>query len=169
MNYGKLNEENFMPLGRQLAVLARLYYGALTARLQHLDIDRYYSVLLLLDRCKGEFTQQMLGERLQMDKTTMVRVIDSLCEKGYIRREAKPNDRRCHRIVLTEKGVAVIPEIRQATEALNELMLEGLLPGEAEGFRAMLEKIYQNLKNQPSSEVLIEYATKRNSIPNSYS
>jgi DNA-binding MarR family transcriptional regulator len=159
-------EESYMPLGRQLAVLARLYYGALAASLKDLEIDRYYSVLLLLDQFPAEFTQQMLGDRLQIDKTTMVRVMDYLAEREYIRREAKPEDRRCHRIVLTEKGKAIVPEIKKATEALNQEMLAGLNPQDSHRFKDMLDQIYHNLQHLPSEEVLIEYATKRTSVPN---
>lgn len=155
-----------MPLGRQLAVLARLYYGALAASLKNLEIDRYYSVLLLLDHFPGDFTQQMLGDRLQIDKTTMVRVMDYLSERQYIRREAKPEDRRCHRIVLTDKGKDIIPEIKKATEALNFDMLSGLNQHDAQRFREMLDQIYHNLKHLPSEEVHIEYETKRSPLPN---
>lgn len=160
MNYTG-NEETFLPLGRQLAVLGRMYYASLTAKLQHIDIDRYYSVLLLLDQCQEDFTQQILGDRLQIDKTSMVRVIDMLEAREYIRREAKADDRRCHRIILTDKGKDIVPEIKRASEELNAEMLAGLESEKAAEFREMLALIFNNLRKMPAEEVIVEYSTKR--------
>lgn len=38
-----------LPFGRSLAVLAKTYFGALTKRLEHLEIERYYSVLMVIE------------------------------------------------------------------------------------------------------------------------
>ena len=135
-----------LPLGRHLSVLARFYYDALSAKLQHLDIGRYYSVLLLVNSSPHSVTQQMLGDQLHIDKTSMVRVIDKLVEKNFIKRQIKPGDRRCYLIELTEQGENVIPEIQSAINELNHEVMLGFDEIKRKEFLNMLCKISQNLQ-----------------------
>lgn len=158
-----------LPLGRQLAVLGRYYYGALTKKLSHLDIDRYYSLLLLLEQAETPVTQQMLGDQLHIDKASMVRVVDGMTEKGYIRRDVNPCDRRCHHISLTEQGKAILPEIRTAVAELNQAVMHGLSQAEINQFNHVLQLMATNLKGMPADEIQIEYSRKQkeNPSPNS--
>ncbi|MEX1189123.1 MAG: MarR family transcriptional regulator [Bacteroidia bacterium] len=150
-----------LPLGRHLAVVARFYYGALTNKLNHLDIDRYYSVLLLVSKSTEGETQQMIGDQLHIDKASMVRVIDNLEEKNYIKREVKPGDRRCHLIRLTEKGKEIIPIIESSIIELNAQMMKNLSALQQDDFLKTLCAISKNLQELPADEVVVEYQRKK--------
>jgi DNA-binding MarR family transcriptional regulator len=52
----------------------------------------------------GSLSQQAIGERLRIDRTTMVALIDELEQKGYVKRERNPDDRRAYTITLTSAG-----------------------------------------------------------------
>ena len=119
----QLNEQ---PLGRILTVLGKGYLNLLRMKLQHLDIDRYYYALVLIGRQDGVITQQELALLLDSDKVSIVRIVNYLSEKGYVKRMLKTDDRRKHRLVLTEKGKLAIPEIKKSFAALNEVVLSGL-------------------------------------------
>jgi DNA-binding MarR family transcriptional regulator len=119
----QLNEQ---PLGRILTVLGKGYLNLLRMKLQHLDIDRYYYALVLIGRQDGIITQQELALLLDSDKVSIVRIVNYLSEKGYVKRMLKTDDRRKHRLVLTEKGKLAIPEIKKSFAALNEVVLSGL-------------------------------------------
>jgi DNA-binding MarR family transcriptional regulator len=44
-----------------------------------------------LERLEGGLlSQQVIGERLRIDRTTMVSLIDSLEQAGYVKRERNP-------------------------------------------------------------------------------
>jgi DNA-binding MarR family transcriptional regulator len=49
-------------------------------------------------------SQQAIGERLRIDRTTMVSLIDDLERAGYVKRERNPDDRRAYVIILTAAG-----------------------------------------------------------------
>jgi DNA-binding MarR family transcriptional regulator len=49
-------------------------------------------------------SQQGIGERLRIDRTTMVALIDDLEREGYVKRDRNPNDRRAYVITLTAAG-----------------------------------------------------------------
>ena len=119
----QLNEQ---PLGRILTVLGKGYLNLLRMKLQNLDIDRYYYALVLIGRQDGIITQQELALLLDSDKVSIVRIVNYLSEKGYVKRMLKTDDRRKHRLVLTEKGKLAIPEIKKSFAALNEVVLSGL-------------------------------------------
>ena len=91
-----------LPLGRSLAILAKTYYGALTKRLEHLEIERYYSILILIENHGAACTQQFICDELRMDKVSMVRIVDYLIEKKYVKKVVNPKDRREHFIQLTK-------------------------------------------------------------------
>lgn len=48
-----------------------------------------------------------LARDLGHDKGAMTRLVDAIEERGWVRRERAPDDRRCIRLALTEEGVAV--------------------------------------------------------------
>ena len=134
-------------MGRHLAVLAKLYFSRLSHNLSRLDIDRYYSVLIFVDKSSGTVTQQDIGDYLEIDKATMVRVIDGFVEKDYLKRNPDPNDRRCHNISLTGKGKSVIPVIQQAIDELEKGLLEDISEADQRIFRNVICRITGKLKN----------------------
>jgi DNA-binding MarR family transcriptional regulator len=154
-----------LPLGRHLSVMGRYYYGALLSKLSMIDIDKHYSLLMILSRSEQPLTQQMLGEQLHIDKTSMVRIIDGLVEKGYVERQQSLDDRRCQKIILTEVGISILPEIEIAVKELNGQVMNGLSEEDQACFYRALCAISKNLHVLPSEEVQIEY--HRNTQPNS--
>jgi hypothetical protein len=83
------------PMGRGFGLLMKLYFGALTKKLEQLDIDRHYSILILLESCDGNCSQQYISNLLQIDKASMVRIIDYLVKKGCIKRGINPKSTAC--------------------------------------------------------------------------
>lgn len=77
---------------------------------------RHYSVLAVLSSM-GSISQQRLGEILQIDRTTMVAVIDELEKIGYVERRRDPADRRAYRVDLTPAGQTARQELRQVVDA----------------------------------------------------
>jgi DNA-binding MarR family transcriptional regulator len=68
---------------------------------------KHFGVMTFLRQPGGELgslSQQAIGERLRIDRTTMVALIDELEQKGYVKRERNPDDRRAYAISLTAAG-----------------------------------------------------------------
>ena len=141
------------PLGRRLGLLSRLYYGALLKKFEQLDIDRHFSVLLILDSEKGNCSQQHISDLLGTDKTIMVRMIDYLAAEGFIKRVDDPSDRRAYHIRLTPKGKKLVPRIRKGMQDLNQTSFKGLNKKETENFYRTMDIMYENLIQQPSHPV----------------
>lgn len=138
-----LKEEQ--PLGKMLSTLGKGYLSLLRARLQHLEIDRNYYALILIESREGQITQQELALLLGTEKVSIVRVIDYLSEKGYVKRMRKPGDKRSHSLVLTEKAKLALPEIKQAISETNSLVLKGIEEKQVSVFITTLAKLKQNI------------------------
>jgi len=141
-----------LPLGRQLHVVSRLYFLALAERLRNLDIDRYFTVLTCIDQEGGPITQQEVGRRLLIDKTSMVKIIDYLSKYGYVERVINPDDRRSYHVRLTEKSKEELPKIYQAMDSLNKEAFSGLSKVQLHQFVKMLACVGANLQSRHSSK-----------------
>lgn len=150
----------YKPLGRILGDLTKQYFGALSKSMEHLGVDRHFYPMVIIDRTEEKCTQQYLSCMLEVDKVTMVRVMDYLMEKGMITREVNINDRREHLIKLTSKGKKIMPEIYEGINKMNSLALKGLTKNEQEVFYAATKKIEKNIENLPANEVDIQLKKK---------
>jgi DNA-binding MarR family transcriptional regulator len=70
---------------------------------------RQYGVLASIAH-QGPQSQHDLGERLGIDRTSMVGIIDALEDAGFVKRVRDPLDRRRYGITLSEEGEALLSE-----------------------------------------------------------
>jgi DNA-binding MarR family transcriptional regulator len=143
-----------LPLGRSLAILTKSYYGALTNRLEHLEIERYYSILILIESLENGCTQQYICDQLKMDKVSMVRIINFLIEKKYLRKIQNPSDKRAYLVELTKKSIKMLPEIHQAIDAVNAYALNGISASQQKTLYRNLSKMQTNLEELPTKKSL---------------
>jgi DNA-binding MarR family transcriptional regulator len=66
---------------------------------------------------RGSLSQQAIGERLRIDRTTMVSLIDDLERAGYMKRVRNPADRRAYVITLTAAGRKAQARAEEAVDA----------------------------------------------------
>ena len=133
------------PLGRIFSGIGKEYLHLLRAKLQHLDIDRNYYALVLIENHNGRITQQELAVILDTDKVSIVRIIDYLSGKGYVQRVRKTEDRRKHSLVLTPKAKLALPEIKQSFTEINEIIVKGLNSSQVSELVETIKKIKSNL------------------------
>jgi MarR family transcriptional regulator, transcriptional regulator for hemolysin len=133
------------PLGRMLSGLGKGYLHLLRTKLQHLDIDRNYYALVLIEGQEEEVTQQELALLLDTDKVSIVRVVDYLSEKGYVKRVRKADDRRKHNLILTEKARQALPEIKKSFNEINEFALNGFNSSQISELAESIQKIKRNI------------------------
>jgi DNA-binding MarR family transcriptional regulator len=102
--------------------------------------DRRLAVLLLV-ASNEPMSQQQAAERLSIDRTTMVALLDDLESKGLVVRVAHPGDRRRNVIKLAPDSEPILNEAFAAWNKAEQTVLAVLEPQAAEQLRESLQKI----------------------------
>jgi len=132
------------PIGRKMNKIGKMYQAKLQKDLKHMDIDRSFYPLLLIEEGKG-LTQQELARKLLCDKVQVVRIIDYLSSNGYVERVQSKTDKRKYELVITEKARKVIPDIKEAIVRTSNATYEGLTANQIDDLNSILYKIEDNL------------------------
>ena len=124
-------------LGRA-ARLCRDYFDALAAPLGiH---GRHFSVLTVLGEEKP-LSQVEMGERLGIDRNTMVLLLDDLETLGLVTRRRDPRDRRAHLVSLTDAGKDVLAQSTALAQSTNEEVFAPLSPDERAQLHSLLSRL----------------------------
>jgi DNA-binding MarR family transcriptional regulator len=91
-----------------------------------ISVTQYYAINALVAR--GAQALKKLATELRLDKSTTSRLVDSLEEKGYVRRSADPGDGRAIRIDVTSKGLEMFEKIEVDSVAEVKEMLQEIDP-----------------------------------------
>nr|WP_296068289.1 MarR family transcriptional regulator [uncultured Actinoplanes sp.] len=146
-----------MRVNRALNKTAQLYRAAKARRLAALGLHPGQDVLLwLLSREPAGLTVSELAARLGVEVPTATRSLSRLGGGGWFRREPVPGDRRQVRIVVTDAGRAVIPEIERAWAELAEEAMGDVTAEEREVALSVLERASAHLRTTVGDEPLAE-------------
>jgi DNA-binding MarR family transcriptional regulator len=86
-------------------------------------------------------SQQQAAQRLGVDRTTMVALLDALEDKGLLSRHPHAEDRRRNVVELTETGQAVLAKASGASDEAEREFLAPLDPQTARQLRAALRTL----------------------------
>ena len=103
--------------------------------------DATWTPLLHLRAWGDGVTQKELAERVGLDGSSLVRLLDILEGKGWVERRADPADRRSKRIFLTEEGNTAVDSIRATMLQAELSMLQDLDDAEVEAMLGGVQKI----------------------------
>lgn len=101
---------------------------------------RELGVMLLLDS-RGPESQQQAAERLGVDRTTMVGLLDALEAKGLVARRPDAGDRRRNVVELTPNGRTALAAAVRASDDAEQRLLAGLDDTEAAQLRTLLTRL----------------------------
>jgi DNA-binding MarR family transcriptional regulator len=134
-----------LDLGWGLGVLFRAYLREASAAFGDLPGGpRGYRLLVSAER--GEPTSQReLARRLGVDRTVMTYLIDELVDAQLVERRVDPADRRANRIAATSRGRRLLPKLDRRLHDVEERVLAGLTPRDAERFRQLLRLAVKEL------------------------
>jgi len=115
-------------LSNPVFVLGRLGYGLKRQAAEELEEAGFslydYSVLALLTAGPCA-TQATIAGMLELDRSQLVGLLDSLEQRGLVERHRDPNDRRRHTVLLTAEGKRQLTSVRAI---MNDLADDYLAP-----------------------------------------
>jgi DNA-binding MarR family transcriptional regulator len=78
---------------------------------------------------------------LEMDESTLSRNVARMCARGWLRLEPGKDDRRSHRITVTEKGVALLRKSYPAWQKAQSLVADRLGPDGVAALKSVVGKL----------------------------
>jgi DNA-binding MarR family transcriptional regulator len=119
--------------------VANLALQPLGLTVKHFGVMTFLRYETEADGARSPLSQQAIGERLRIDRTTMVALIDDLEEAGYVKRERNPEDRRAYVITLTARGKKAQARAEEAIDAHALEFFGQLSDAEQQQLRRLLE------------------------------
>jgi len=104
-----------------------------------------WAVLAKVERNEG-LKQSELAEQMEMQPITLTRLIDKLCENGWIERRGDDNDRRVNRLYLKKAARPLLGKLAGLRSELTATALDGIHPTDAHRMLAQLDIIKENVR-----------------------
>src|SRR3979490_134716 len=124
-------------LGRAYADKQAARYGITRAQ---------WAVLAKVERTEG-MKQTELAEQLEMQPITLTRLIDKLCDHGWIERRSDASDRRVEPLHLRKAARPLLGKLSGLRSEITATALDGINPSDAHRLLAQLELIKENVRN----------------------
>ncbi|MFI7638800.1 MarR family winged helix-turn-helix transcriptional regulator [Nonomuraea sp. NPDC049400] len=92
----------------------------------------------------GPAAQREVGDRLGLDPSDMVRLMDGLMDEGLAERDRDPADRRRYRISLTPEGRDALERALAVVERVERETLAPLTADERKQLHELVAKVFTN-------------------------
>src|ERR1700679_751665 len=89
-----------------------------------------WAVLAKVERTEG-LKQSELAEQMEMQPITLTRLIDRLCDNGWIERRSDDSDRRVNRLYLRKAAKPLLAKLAGLKTELTATALEGISASDA--------------------------------------
>jgi DNA-binding MarR family transcriptional regulator len=118
---------------------------AFNAALGHLEIEaRHLGILMLLAKTREPLSQKQLALRLELDKSSVVLIMDDLERLQMAKRSRDPLDRRAHAVEITDKGRECLARAETIAAQLSGQILAGISHDRRRQLDATLQQIIRN-------------------------
>lgn len=135
--------------GMSFSLLARRWRRAIDSHLAAAGLtDATWVPLVHLHETGGGITQKDLAQRVGVDGSSLVRVLDILCRQNLVERRADASDGRARLIHLTPTGQQRVAEIRRELTAAEQPLLAGLSDAELAAMLDGFARITQHMQDE---------------------
>lgn len=128
----------------------KIWHGM--SRLYNAEANRYGLTMsagfLLLNISKKGTPSTKLGPLMGMEPRSLTRTLKMLHDKGWIKKESDPQDKRVVLIYLTEEGLEKRKVAKEFVIRLNEQIMIGINQKELETFINVCNQVESNLERK---------------------
>ncbi|MGQ1947561.1 MarR family winged helix-turn-helix transcriptional regulator [Geofilum sp. OHC36d9] len=134
------------PLGYILGKTMRVYRNKLTAEFKENNVDLCLGQYIMLAQIylNESVSQQELADHLQADKSAVMRQINTLIEKDYVKRRVNQQDKRKKNLILTPGGHKIFAFTKSLALEVSEELLTGTNSNEQHIFEQVIQRIIKN-------------------------
>lgn len=92
--------------------------------------------------------QTLLAEEIRADKTRIIEVLDALQDRGLIRREPDPEDRRARLLSVTPSGRRSCVQVKRGIRKMEDRLLAELSPADRASFLRSLGRLSTHVRQK---------------------
>ncbi|MET9360748.1 MarR family transcriptional regulator [Streptomyces sp. NPDC006632] len=140
------------PFSRAVSRVARLHRIAAGRQLRCIGLYPGQELLMMHLWDAGATRQSQLIKLLELDPSTVTKMLQRLEQAGYVRRTPDPKDRRASLVEATDDGCVLHERVRDAWTELEEQTLAGLDADERAELTRLLGKVEENLCRSAGDE-----------------
>ncbi|MEU9316299.1 MarR family winged helix-turn-helix transcriptional regulator [Streptomyces sp. NPDC048295] len=133
------------PVSHALSRVARLHRTAAGKLLKGLGLYPGQEFLMMCLWDSGAVRQSELIKAVDLDPSTVTKMLQRLEQTGHVRRRPDPDDRRAVLVEATDASCALHSDVQRAWTDLEEHTLTGLGPAERAELTRLLAKVEENL------------------------
>jgi MarR family transcriptional regulator, lower aerobic nicotinate degradation pathway regulator len=123
---------------------------AFNSALRPLQIEaRHLGALMALEATGVPLHQKQLAAQLELDKSSVVLIMDDLERLRMAQRRRDPRDRRAHVLGITDRGRECLGQAQTIAEQLSRTILAGISQTERKRLDAALWRIIRNCQALP--------------------
>ena len=111
-------------------------------------MQKHILTFILFETMERDLYQRDIEEEFRIRRSTASGILKLMEKKGYIRREAVPQDGRLKRLVLLDKGMALNQTMRELAARLDADTMKGITDEELDVFYGVIRKLKENLEEQ---------------------
>lgn len=127
-------------LNRTSRILQELNEEALgPLKLAHRELG----LLRILDG-EGPVSQHVIGRRHNIDRTTVVQIVDTLEARDLVTRVSNQSDRRSNLIYITPRGKKTMAQAVRLVNKVQSQFLSSIQPSEWELLRSLLSRLIRS-------------------------
>lgn len=130
-----------MPIGLHLARSARVVSQAFDRAMAEAGGSASTWQVLLLVRSQNWGTQSQMAEQMGITGATLTHHLNSLEERGLVRRWREASNRRVQRVELTDAGVELFDRLREVALRHDQRLRSALDPRETAQLAQLLDRL----------------------------
>lgn len=93
-------------------------------------------------------SQEKISLKRKINKSATAKSVTKLIEKGYVYRERDINDKRAYCLHCTEKGMQMIPKIRNIVDEMESILSKNIDNNELLLFKKLCSIMHNNLSDK---------------------
>ncbi|MGE4560573.1 MAG: MarR family winged helix-turn-helix transcriptional regulator [Desulfobulbus sp.] len=132
-------------IGYLISIAGIRYKGKVWKCFQPYDVTPEQWVILNKLSYEDGLSQRELADRVAKNQPNTTRILDKMEQKGLIRRESSPSDRRVLLVFLTGEGIRVREKLLPVLWEIYKMSIKGFSEEELQLMKKLLARFMMNL------------------------
>jgi DNA-binding MarR family transcriptional regulator len=146
------NRSNEIKIGMLMGKIGRLHSTRADKFMERIGLFRGQAILLMILSDQDGVTHSELAKKLEISPAAATKVIKRMEELHYLRRRPDPVDERVSHVFLEDEGWAMIHQIRNAFQQIDQVLVSDLTPEEQDTLFNLLSRMYTSLSEKAANE-----------------